>query len=114
VRDELAAVKPLKVGDPRLRDGVVRDRWHRDEAQVRKQLARAEEIAKCIAGCIAATPALEKGITLGGRQVQRLTVAERGFRRLAARDERILEEFARYPELLAAGALPASETAAAA
>jgi hypothetical protein len=111
---ELAAEKqpaPLKVGGVHrnhVRDAVV-DRWDRDEEEVRRQLARAEQIADAIASCIAATPELERGITLGGRQERRLEVAERGFRRLAVRDEKILEEFSLYEQLKQARQLPASE-----
>ena len=89
--------------------GSVQDRWNRSEAQVREQLELAQKIADAIASCIAATPELERGITLGGRQERRLEVAERGFRRLAVRDEKILEEFSLYEQLKQARQLPASE-----
>lgn len=114
VSAELVAAKqpaPLKVGGIHrdyARDAVC-DRWGRDEEQVRRQLARAAQIADAIGSCIAATPELERGITLGGRQVQRLTVAAAGFRRLVDRDEKILEEFSLYEQLKKAGQLPASE-----
>ena len=54
-------------------------------------------------------PTLEPGITLGGCQEWRLEVAERGFRRLAVRDEKILEEFSLYEQLKQARQLLASE-----
>src|SRR5512133_1136008 len=76
--------------------GVVADRWGRDEAKVRAQLELAEAIVKTLENCRLRAEELEAGSSLGRNWRRRLELSAAAFRRVASRDETILEEFADF------------------
>lgn len=78
--------------------GATTDRWNRNEVQVREQRELAEKIADAIDACRERAEEIEPGKTFGPRNLQRLEVAARGFRRLVQRDSLVLDEFEAYFE----------------